>query len=900
MSTVPAATSKVSEAPPKNAVTHTVSTKQRQADVDRKVSRGRSDTLFGLDSLHEEVEFTCLVQIKFFGVIQAFREGRYPDNKQIDETLRYVERNSPINLDELSDDGRKLVTDFRGIIATARQIVNEKNANEEVQNFLYATRKASVADNANVNSSLTKDGAKKDAETAGEAFRTIFELFLRNGEIRKLVQDAAVIGRDIFADAAVKAGDLARPDEEKLASVDQPAPDNEFHDDIPDAFKSKTPEEKEAIRKQREADKAAAKARASQAAQSVDPNDPTSSQNQEAVKQKAQEQKEALLGKIPDQHREKITEHKDKTVDYFKEKFPEERRDHYIYRLKKVLVECQRHRDWQDSIGYLLTTFENYKGHANDLHSQVENSASNVRGEGNIQTAETAFRTVLERFANGRPTQPILDAIDQIYTDVKNDPELKDWFKRLDSYLRRLLLEPGFVMKDDADREARQLRESGKKFFNVSTVDKSSSGQSNTNGSHPTGYSTGGTSQGVSGVPAGVVRADGVAGGLQAAAPLQNINQTQSVGGHPSPLQNLASQGVANGLNQAQSTGVTADGKYKPHLDRIWDELQIFTKGMAEDPLNQKFGDSWHGLFRDLVYDEHGSPTFKGHLIQDIIQTILPSLLTHISYVPLPRIEYTDPEVDLVVENIAVAPINLLPNVLEFDAHNYVKASAFKGIDSRHRHSFKLTLSQIHLEMRDVYFQINKKSGMKLKEHGVADIFLGGKGLTVTANIEGGNEARGRRSRNVFIVKETKAHIDNLDFALRQSKHNIAAKVFKPLVKPIVKKQIAKAVEQAIRDALEKLNEQLTSARNAVYDAEQGQKGDALKQKFQKDEKETQGTGEKKGTFKIPTSKRDSVLPQMGTKDGWIRKLDERTEAAKVTSGRSPWSSTAFDITSTR
>lgn len=38
MSTVPATVSKVAEAPPKNAVTHTVSTKQRQEDVDRKVS----------------------------------------------------------------------------------------------------------------------------------------------------------------------------------------------------------------------------------------------------------------------------------------------------------------------------------------------------------------------------------------------------------------------------------------------------------------------------------------------------------------------------------------------------------------------------------------------------------------------------------------------------------------------------------------------------------------------------------------------------------------------------------------------------------------------------------------------------------------------------------------------
>lgn len=756
--------------------------------------------------------------MRFFGVIQAFREGRYPDNQQIDQTLKFVQKNSPVNLNELSDDGRKLVQDFRAIIETARQMVLEKNSQEEIQNFLHATVKSDVKGNTGFKAPVGKEEIKKDAETAGEAFRTVFNLFLRNGEFRKLVTDSGVMGRDIFADAAVKASDMARPDEERLAQVDQPAPANEFHDDIPNALKSKSPEEKEAAAKEKEAEKAAAKVRAQQAANQVDPNDPTNPQSRNAVANQANEQKEVLLSKVPEQHKERIREHRDKTQNYFKDKFPEERRDHYIYRLKKVLVECQQHRDWQDSMGYIMTAIENYKGHAQDMHSQVESNASSVRGEGNLQTAETAFRRLIERFANGRPTQPFMNAVDQIYTDVKNDPELKDWFKRLDSYVRRCLLEPGYVMKDDADAEARVLRKSGKKFF----------------------------------------AADETVGNQQ--------------------------------------------GKYKPHVDRIWDELTNITDGMAQDPLNKKFGEQWQTLFRDLIYDEQGNLAFKGELIGDIVQEILPSLLRHISFVPLPRIEYSDPTVDLVVENIAVAPINLLPNLFEIETTNYVKASAFKGIDNRHRHSFKMTLSQVHLEMRDVYFQINKKDGFKVQEHGVADILIGGRGLTVTAHIEGGNEARGRRSRNVFNVKEVKADIHNLDFAVRKSKHDGLIKLLRPMVKGTVKKQVAKAIEGGIRDALNKLNDQLVEVRNVSYNAEKGQKTDAIK-KYQEDKK-AQAEEKKKrtqanpGQFKIPLSTQECILPKMGTKDGWIAKLDERDQAAKQTRGSSSWKSPAFSIVS--
>lgn len=43
-----------------------------------------------------------------------------------------------------------------------------------------------------------------------------------------------------------------------------------------------------------------------------------------------------------------------------------------------------------------------------------------------------------------------------------------------------------------------------------------------------------------------------------------------------------------------------------------------------------------------------------------------------------------------------------------------------------------LTLSQIQADMRDVAFYFHKKTGLpRLKDSGLADVFLGGKGITV-------------------------------------------------------------------------------------------------------------------------------------------------------------------------
>ncbi|KAJ1596215.1 hypothetical protein NDA14_000980 [Ustilago hordei] len=656
--------------------------------------------------------------------------------KAIDDTLKYTLANSPVDTDRLSPDGKKLIQDIRELIETARQVVLNKNGGEEFQNFLYATRKTNVAANLNVNAPIAA------------------------ADLRKIIQDLGYIGRDMFADGAAKAAEVARPEDGKLQRVDQPTPDNEFHDDIPDLFKKKEETKAHAQEKAEQA-KAQGSSHARDLQNSVEPN-ASKEENQAAVAEQAKNKAQLFADKIPQKHKDLAKEHKDKAQGYLKDKFPQERRDQFYYRLKKVVVECQRHKDYQDAMDYFLTFFEQYKGHASHVATQSTQAAKNVRSDGNVATAETSFRRLIERFANGAPTQPIIDAVDQLYTDAQNDPELRQWFQRLNTYIRKCLQEPGFIMKDEANTEARQITESGKKFF---------------------------------------VAADG-----------------------------------------------RPQGKYVPHKDALFQEITHFAKSMGTDPLNKKLGDNIQQIVKDLFLNSEGGLTFKPHLWSDIRDPILPELLSHVGLVPLPRIEYTDKQVDLVIENLAIDLLNILPSQTEMDT-----------------------------DMRDVHFFFNKKLGFpKLKERGTADIFLGGKGLTVTVHLEAENAPRGKKSRHIFTVKQVVAKVDKLKFAIRDSKHDTLIKVIKPLATGIIKKQISKAAEQGIRDGLEDLDRQLeTFAKNTD------------------DEKKTSD-----GTFKLATSKRNSILPNLGHPDGWIQKVDERESAAKATPAHAnkDWYSPAFTI----
>jgi hypothetical protein len=56
--------------------------------------------------------------MRFYGVIEAFRQGKLPDNHQIDETLKYVNTHSPVDTNALSPEGKNLIQDTRDIIET--------------------------------------------------------------------------------------------------------------------------------------------------------------------------------------------------------------------------------------------------------------------------------------------------------------------------------------------------------------------------------------------------------------------------------------------------------------------------------------------------------------------------------------------------------------------------------------------------------------------------------------------------------------------------------------------------------------------------------------------------------------------------------------------------------------
>ncbi|KZP14441.1 hypothetical protein FIBSPDRAFT_912787 [Athelia psychrophila] len=828
---LPTAPKDVSAHPIKGSVVDPVVKADKEADVDRK--------------------------IRLYGVIEAFRQGRMPSNAQIDETLQYVTANSPVDENALSAEGRKLIQDARDIVETARVMVQEKNADELFQNFVWHTRDVDV-DAAKKDPSqvlpVDKEKAKDDGQIAVQHLRTILSLILTNSEVRKLLSDFSLIGRDLLARGASKAADGLRPDQEALAHVNDSAPNDQFvtkggrtagpnetpvlEARVPGTDHTVSQHPKDALgtgatvktsegetlsgqeayeRGQNKAGELQAQGQGlaqdaqGQAQDHIDDvqnsSDPevASEEKKRGLFDKVRGLRDNLSSKVPQEHKDRAAEHKDRAREFFTEEyFPEERRDQFIFRGKKVIIECQKHDDYQESIRWLLGYAEEYAAHGKTIAAHGKDSHGALTGQDGLQTATSELRTLLERFAGGQSMDVVFDAANALIEDAKADEGLREWFKSVDAYLRKVLLDAGYVLEPDCNSRGTAIRDSGRQFY---------------------------------------------------------------------------------------------DGKYKTHFDNLFSSVGTFFKAMGNDPLNVRFGEDWARLTRDLLFDSEGGLKFKPELWGDIRKVILPTLVDKVGYIPIPRIEYTDDALDLVVENLTLSGRNLFPNVVSLEAHNFVKFSPYATIPDEGHHEFTFTFAQMQADMRDVAFYFRKKTGIpKLSDSGLADVVLGGEGLTATVHLV----ASTKDKSSVFKVKNVVVKVDTLKFSIRDSKHDFLYKTLKPLATGLVKKQIQKAIKDAITTGMEYVDGQLVGVRDR-YDAAKATEGasraQVLHDTFAQKKEEASATAStasaKNSHFKVVHNKRNSILSDSGHPAGWVNRTTEREESAVK---GADWRSEAFSI----
>jgi hypothetical protein len=424
-------------------------------------------------------------------------------------------------------------------------------------------------------------------------------------------------------------------------------------------------------------------------------------------------------------------------------------------------------------------------------------------------TILTHLKTLLERFANSTSFDHLIESINAIYRDADRDPELKGWFRSVNSYVRKCLNEPGFIMQDAATEEWNQLSDKGRFLLR---------------------------------------------------------------------------------------------DRYRDHTNRVLDEFKFLAEQFDHDAQNKQFAKSINKLFNDLGNDENGKPTFKKHLVKDLSTVIIPGIFESIRYVPVPRIEYTDPTFDAIIENLVIESDNLAPNSFEFESDNYFRWGR-KTVTSKNKNKVMVSVSGVQMDLKDVSYYVNKKQGFpSLKDIGIMDIHMGGTGFSFKIAMETADKSD---RQHFFKINTVTVDIKSLNIKLKQSKHKTLFNLFRPLLFAIVRPAVGKALEKLIKDRVHDLDskayaiyqEAERAGRAARNDPENAQNIysrylDAAKTKFtEKKEKAAEATADKKAN--VAVTQHDSIFPDIKLPGGISSKA---TEYKNLAAKGDKWESPIFSI----
>lgn len=252
-------------------------------------------------------------------------------------------------------------------------------------------------------------------------------------------------------------------------------------------------------------------------------------------------------------------------------------------------------------------------------------------------------------------------------------------------------------------------------------------------------------------------------------------------------------------------------------IDRLWEQARLTCETIADDDDVSKILTSSLRIW-DII-----SPVQAGTndgILVDTYSVFVPLLIQAIQYIPIPRLEVSAPEVDLLLENLILEPgrtinhTSFLPFKLNINTNNDLTIRK-----ARYRTTSSLTtlvtvnLQGLSVRADEVGFWLRAHKGfLRLADEGIVSLELDDRGIDIAINFEVGKG----HIEKILSLRNVKVKIHHLNYTLRRSKFACLAWVFKPVVRRIIRNVLERKLSSAIKDGIHAANRELVYARERL------------------------------------------------------------------------------------
>ncbi|RDA88173.1 hypothetical protein CP532_6798 [Ophiocordyceps camponoti-leonardi (nom. inval.)] len=277
-----------------------------------------------------------------------------------------------------------------------------------------------------------------------------------------------------------------------------------------------------------------------------------------------------------------------------------------------------------------------------------------------------------------------------------------------------------------------------------------------------------------------------------------------------------ADQRVAKLRERARK--ITSKSSMANTVEDLFRKVDAALRGAAEDECVEKLTQSSARIYN--VLSPQGTYV-NGHLVSDVVDVFVPMLVSAVQFVPIPRLEVTTPDMDLLLENLVLEPgrtvnqSSFLPYKLQVSTQNDVEVRKGRTrTESAMTSLVQIRLAGLSLAADDVGYWMRLRCGLlgSLQDSGLVSLHMDKRGIDIALDLEVGRD----RMEQLLTLRRVRVKMHRLDYTLHQSKLSALAWIFKPLIRPIVRQTLEARISAAIDQGLRTLNRELVFARERL------------------------------------------------------------------------------------
>jgi hypothetical protein len=266
-----------------------------------------------------------------------------------------------------------------------------------------------------------------------------------------------------------------------------------------------------------------------------------------------------------------------------------------------------------------------------------------------------------------------------------------------------------------------------------------------------------------------------------------------------------------------KSKKVGTDSSLRQDVDDLLAQAQLTFNSVLEDQDIAKLIRTTTQIAK--ILSPMGEYT-NGDLVTDAINVFVPLAIQAVQYIPIPRLEISTPDIDLLLENLIVEPGRTI-NHSSFFPYRF-RVETYNDLEirkARFRTTSKVTslvtikIDGLSMRADEIGFWLRAHSGfLRLADQGIASFQLDERGIDIHIDVEIGKE----KLEKILTLKAVRVHVHKLTYQMRKSKFSFFGWLFKPLLRPIIRKVMEIQLANAIADGLRAANRELLFARERL------------------------------------------------------------------------------------